>query len=80
MSEEVLNQFFTEKECLSCGKLKPPNDFYTKGHRLDSSCKECVLERKTKRYKARMAIQKRLESLGKKEITFVSSIEYLKFY
>lgn len=34
------------RECTTCFKVKNLNEFYSKGDRLDSSCKECVKIRK----------------------------------
>ena len=39
-----------ERVCTNCSKSKRSSDFYTKGKRIDSKCKECVKKRKSKTY------------------------------
>lgn len=36
--------------CTHCKVSKVKEDFYSKGHRLDSRCKECAKELRRKRY------------------------------
>ena len=42
-----------EKVCTSCSKSKKISDFYSKGKRVDSKCKECVKKKKSKVYSKR---------------------------
>lgn len=48
--------------CSKCGLLKEAEYFYknyAKKNGLESNCKECVLERKAKKYKMKVEIKKR---------------------
>lgn len=40
----------SERSCTKCGKRKKLNEFYTKGKRVDSWCKECRKKARTARY------------------------------
>jgi hypothetical protein len=61
------------KECRQCGYKKPISEFYKKGARFDSKCKECVLLRNRK-YAERnrekiYAQQKKYRDRNKQKIT-----------
>ena len=52
--------------CTSCKKLKPDDQFYKnpfKKNGLESHCKECVLKRKAKKYKAKSSQKKKTKQL-----------------
>lgn len=40
------------KTCSACGKTKPTKDYYSKGTRIDSSCKDCQKQKKKTKYVA----------------------------
>ncbi len=39
-----------EKICTSCRQKKPEADFYKKGNRRDTKCKECARNKRKRRY------------------------------
>ena len=45
----------TEKACTSCKIVKEIGEFYSKGKRVDSSCKECIKIRKRVKIVAKSA-------------------------
>ena len=40
-----------QRTCRQCNKEKGENDFYTKGKRIDTLCKECARNKRKKRYR-----------------------------
>lgn len=52
--------------CAGCHKLKSVSDFYRKRDRFDSKCKSCILSAKSRAYRAKRVIVKRLQ----KELTW----------
>lgn len=55
------------KVCSRCGVTKTFREFYSKGTKLESACKACVLRSKAKRYKAKKATEvKRSIDLSKR--------------
>jgi hypothetical protein len=67
------------KECSSCLKEFDLNQFYTKGkNRYESICKVCSKKKKTKRYRMKITVNKRKETIGIKSIELVPTIENYK--
>lgn len=42
----------SQKQCSKCNVVKPLSDFYSKGTRHDSACKECQKKKKQAKYVA----------------------------
>jgi len=53
------------KRCTSCKKLKLISNFYKKGSRYDSRCKNCILKMK-KEKKKKIVKNRRFEKLSSK--------------
>ena len=56
------------KQCTKCSKNKPIADFYKKGARFDSRCKECI---KTTKKKVRKKNRKYFDSVSSFTVNFI---------
>ena len=67
-----LGQPLLDKKCSICGKFQATNAYYSKGSRIDSTCKACVLRKKKKSYRKQKATAASLKSVRKnsKILTF----------
>lgn len=46
----------SDKQCSVCGDFKSKDAYYSKGSRIDSSCKACVLRKKKKSYRKQKTV------------------------
>ena len=54
------------KACVRCQEHKALGDFYSKGDRVDSRCKDCAKETKRKRYQEKVALKEKKNLYGSK--------------
>jgi hypothetical protein len=74
--EESMSVF---RKCTSCQSELDIRDFYTKGkNRIESICKACSREKKTKTYRMKKTVAKRRESVGIKAIELIPAMENYK--
>ena len=67
----------SDRACTNCGSKKPSDDFYRKGPRLESICKEC--KRTKRRFDYRFQMSKG-DSARLQKLTHIVLDHYIKEY
>lgn len=67
-----------KKQCKACHSSLDTTDFYKKGDRLDSQCKQCVLALKKQKYRQRVARKLRRDSREDAEFLDLDHIDVVE--
>ncbi len=62
--------------CSKCGRKKKINEFYTKGSKWDSKCKECAKKIRTDRYKKENSIKRKRCNKGR--LMKINNVKYVE--
>ncbi|MEZ4744008.1 MAG: hypothetical protein R3B45_16430 [Bdellovibrionota bacterium] len=62
--------------CSKCNKQKELTEFYTKGDRIDSRCKECAKKLRVKRYKKRKKEKARRK--GARRVMTINKVTFIE--